>query len=271
MAPRILLYCLIGGLPFTIAGLGAGHAAWWWLAGIALAASFVPVAIYGPRGRLAQFGVIAPALFTISVFCLWTETLVFMPQLRAQSVSIFVGTTVMYMMVAAAVALLAPALGLARPSNHDAPHRPALGAAAMVVVCGLAYAMYYLIFGAITYEYFTRGFYPDAPRQVAELGVWFWPLQIGRGILMTLGILPIVYTLRMPRGHAALAVGAIVWVAGGLAPLLAPSDLMTTAQRIFHIVEIFTQNVSLGVTVVLLMRPGASRVSSSYSRIGARP
>ena len=33
MAPRILLYCLIGGLPFTIAGLGAGQAAWWWLAG----------------------------------------------------------------------------------------------------------------------------------------------------------------------------------------------------------------------------------------------
>jgi hypothetical protein len=74
-------------------------------------------------------------------------------------------------------------------------------------------------------------------------------------MLMSAAVLPIVYTLRLARWQAALAVGAIVWVAGGLAPLLVPNDLMGAAQRIIHIVEIFTQNASLGATVVLLMRP----------------
>jgi hypothetical protein len=31
---------------------------------------------------------------------------------------------------------------------------------------------------------------------------------------------------------------------------------MGTTQRIIHIVEIFTQNASLGITVVFLLRPG---------------
>src|SRR5229473_4213782 len=49
MSPRfrVVLYLAIGGLPATIAALGAGHFAWQWLAGMVLAASFVPVALFG--------------------------------------------------------------------------------------------------------------------------------------------------------------------------------------------------------------------------------
>jgi ABC-type Fe3+-siderophore transport system permease subunit len=84
-------------------------------------------------------------------------------------------------------------------------------------------------------------------------------MQIGRGILMTLSVLPIVYTLRLPRWQAALAVGAILWVAGGLAPLIVPNPFMGTAQRMIHIVEILTQNAPLGATIVLLIRPGTDQ------------
>ncbi len=253
MMARLLLYCLIGGLPLTIAALGAGHLAWWWLSGILLAAAFVLVALYGPRGPWAQFGVIAPALFVITVFCTWTEALVFEPRFRQGAVDRLVGATVMYLIVAAALALLAGALKLTRPSDRAVPHRPALVTAMMVVVCGCAYVLYYFVFGALTYKDFTRDFYPNAPQQAAALGVWFWAMQIGRGMLMTAAVLPIVYTLRMARWQAALVVGAIVWVAGGLAPLLLPNEFMGNAQRIIHIVEIFTQNATLGVTVVLLV------------------
>lgn len=255
MVTRVLLYCLVGGLPFTIAALGAGHFAWWWLAGIVLAAAFVPVARYGPRGALAQFGVIAPAVLLISVVCIWIEILVFVPQLRQNAVSGVVGAAVMYLAVAAVIAVLAGLLKLTRPIDRAVPHRPGLVTAAIVVACGFAYALYYLVFGAITYQYFTREFYPDATAQVAQLGLWFWAIQIGRGILMTLAVVPIVYTLRMDRWRAALAVGTLIWVAGGLAPLLPPNELMGTAQKIMHIVEILTQTGLLGITVVLLMRP----------------
>ena len=259
MMPKVLLYCLIGGLPLTIAAAGDGHAAWWGLSGIVMATAFVPVALYGPRGLFAQFGVIAPAIFIISVVCIWSEAILFMPQVRQDALSGVIGSTVMYLLLAAVLALLARTLRLTREVDQIVTRRPVLVTTAIVVACGVAYALYYLVFGAITYQYFTRGFYPDAPRQVAQLGGWFWALQIGRGILMTMAVLPIVYTLRMPRWHAALAVGALVWVAGGLAPLLVPNNLMGTTQRIIHIVEIFSQNVALGITVVLLLRSRSKR------------
>ncbi|MGH9630686.1 MAG: hypothetical protein ACRD7E_20425, partial [Bryobacteraceae bacterium] len=153
MIPRILVYCAIGGLSLTIAALGAGRVMWWWLSGIVLAAVFVPVAIYGPRGLRAQFGVIAPAVLLISVFCIWTEALVFVPSLRKDAVSTLVGSTVMHLIFAATLALLARALTLTRQSDRVVHHRPVLATAAIVVACGFAYAMYYLIFGAVTYHY----------------------------------------------------------------------------------------------------------------------
>jgi hypothetical protein len=67
----------------------------------------------------------------------------------------------------------------------------------------------------------------------------------------------------MKRWHAALVVGLIVWIAGGAAPLLVPNAFMGTTQRFIHIVEIFTQNFSLGVTAVLLLRRSAPRASAS--------
>ena len=90
---------------------------------------------------------------------------------------------------------------------------------------------------------------------MARLGLWFWAIQIGRGALMTLGVLPVIYSLRMSRWQAAIVVGLLVWVAGGVAPLLPPNGFMETTQRMIHIVEILTQNASLGITAVLLLRP----------------
>jgi len=258
MMPRVLVYCAIGGAALLLPALGAGHPALWWLSGCLLAAAFAPVAIHGPKGLPAQFAVIAPAVFVTTVFCTWTEAMVFSTPFRQNGVTNLIGATVAYAIVAAALAGLAAALKLHRPSDRTVPHRSPLVAAAMVVACGCAFAVYYLIFGAITFQFFTRGYYPDAMEQVARIGVWFWPMQIGRGILMTLSILPIVYTLRLPRSQAAIAAAAILWVAGGLAPLIPPNPLMADAQRIIHIFEILTQNAPLGVTVVFLMRPGSA-------------
>ncbi|MGO9336796.1 MAG: hypothetical protein ACLPY1_04725 [Terracidiphilus sp.] len=80
---------------------------------------------------------------------------------------------------------------------------------------------------------------------------------------MTLAVLPIIYTLRLPRWQAALAVGLLIWIVGGGAPLLVPNGMMVTAQRYIHIVEIFTQNFSLGVTTVWLLRPKAVKLANS--------
>jgi hypothetical protein len=258
---RVVLYCLLGGLSLTPAALGNGGFAWWWLAGIVLSASFVPVALFGPRRAISQFGVVAPVLLIVTVLCLWSEALIFVqaPEVRQHAVRDFVGASVIYLILATVLAILAVLLKLPRMDGPKVEFRSASKVALLVVVCGVAYVMYYLIFGSITYQFFTKGYYPDAPRIVARLGIWFWLIQIGRGVLMTLAALPLIRTLRMTRVQAAIAVGLILWVAGGAAPLLLPNPLMVPAQRFIHAIEILTQNVSLGITMVLLLRAKQAR------------
>jgi hypothetical protein len=255
MKLRVALYCLLGGAPLTIAALGAGHFPWWWLSGILFASSFVPVALFGPRKISGQIGVIFPVLLIVTVLCTWSEALIFVPGYGQRANRELFGSVVMFLILAAVLALLATSLKLSKPGEAGPQHRTPISAAFMILLSGFAYLVYYLIFGAITYQFFTKGYYPEATQVVERLGLWFWVIQLARGVLMTLAVLPIIYTLRMKRWHAALAVGSIIWICGGAGPLLVPNVLMGTTQRFIHIVEIFTQNFSLGVTVVLLLRP----------------
>jgi hypothetical protein len=265
MKLRVAFYCLLGGLSVTIAALGAGHFAWWWLSGILLGAAFVPVALFGPRSAIGQFAVIAPVLLVVTVLCLWSEGLIFVPGFSQQAVRVLLGSVVMYLILAAVLAVLARALKLSHSVEIPNPHRSLVGAAIMVLLSGLAYVLYYLIFGAITYQFFTKGYFPEAEQAVGRLGLWFWVIQLARGVLMTLAVVPIIHTLRMKRSHAAVVVGLIIWITGGLAPLVVPNPIMGATQRFIHTIEIFTQNFSLGVTAVLLLRPRSAPVATSRS------
>jgi hypothetical protein len=254
---RVVLYCLLGGLSLASLALGNGGFAWCWLAGTVLSASFLPVALFGPRRALNQFGVVAPVLLIVTVLCLWSEALIFIqtPEIQQHAVRDLVGSSVIYLIVATVLAILAVLLKMPRLDGPKAELLSTDKLALLIVVCGIAYVLYYLVFGSITYRFFTKGYYPDAPQLVARLGAWFWVIQFGRGVLMTLAVLPLICNLRMSRMQAAIAVGLIMWVAGGVVPLLLPNPLMGPTQRFIHIVEILTQNVPLGITVALLLRP----------------
>ena len=47
------------------------------------------------------------------------------------------------------------------------------GAAAMVLLSGFAYVVYYLIFGSITYNMFTRQYYPGGADLARSMGLYF--------------------------------------------------------------------------------------------------
>ena len=269
MKVRVLLYCLLGGLPMLISSLGAGHPGWWFLSGVVMAAAFVPVALFGPRKPLGQFGVIALTLLIVSEVCTLSEAYFFIPTYRPQVLRDFAGGIVMYLITAAVLAMLASVLKLNRASEQSAQHRGPVGAVVMVLIAGFAYLLCYLVFGGITYQFFTKVYYPDPSALVGSLGIWFWVMEFGRGVLMVLGVLPVIYTLRMSRGQSALAVGALLWIAGGLALLIPPNGLMVPAQRMIHVVEILTQNLPLGLVAVLLLRPKQKQVSPQAGHVVA--
>ncbi len=254
---RIALYCVLGGLCLAIPAMGAGHFALWWVSGALISASFVPLARFGPRNPLAQFGAIFLALFVVGSVCTISEAILFFPEKSHIFLRNLAGSLAIYAIAAAALALLAK-LWKRTDASAPAVERRSWGMVlAMVLVSGIAYVVYYLVFGGITYQFFTRQYYPHAMEITSRLGLWFWAIELARGVVMTLAVLPIIYTLRMRRWSAALAVGVLVWIVGGGAGLLLPNEFMVTVQRYIHIVEIMTQNVSLGITAVLLLRPRA--------------
>lgn len=252
---KLVSYCLLAGLATTLPALGGGNFGWWWLSGIVMAAAFLPIARYGPRGALRQLGVIAPVLMIVTVLCTWSEALIFLPSAIPDPAQALFGAGVMYLIVAVVLAALARLLRVTRPDGGAVERRTVAGAAAMVLASGVVYVLAYLVFGSITYFFFTRAYYPDGVEVAGRLGLWFWAIQLGRGVLMTLAVLPAIYTLRLGRWPAALAIGALVWVAGGLAPLIPPSAVMGPTLRMIHVVEILTQNFTLGFAAVLLLRP----------------
>ncbi len=267
MKLRVVLYCLLGGLAMLFPAVTTGHLGWWYLSGVVLAAAFVPVALFGPRTFWGQLGVILPVLLVITVLTTWSEALLFVkvPAIQEHPFRNLAGATFMYSLIAIVLAVLGRVLKLNRQSGRPVLNRSVLGTAAMVAICAAAYMIYYLVFGGITYQYFTKAYYPNAVEMVAPLGLWFWGIQIARGLLMTLAVVPAIYTLRLSRGNVAVCTGLLIWVAGGLAPLLVPNELMGGTQRFIHVIEIFTQNFTLGLTAGFLLRPKVARSGNSTS------
>src|SRR5208282_5406861 len=226
MKLRVGLFCLLGGLCFTVSAIGAGHFWLWWLCGVLTVAALTPVVRFGPRHFLAQAGILWLVLVVVGLVCTLSEGVLFFPEIKAQATTDLIGGSAMYLLVAIVLAALAKLLKLTEPQGQAVEHRPVGIAIAMVLLAGLSYVVYYQIFGAIAYEFFTKQYYAHAAEQVAALGAWFWVYQWGRGTLMTLAVLPVIYTLRLPRWQAALAVGLLVWIVGGAAALLVPNAMM---------------------------------------------
>lgn len=269
---RVAVYCLIGGLTITFGAMGTGGFVSWWLAGMLFAAAFVPVAMFGPQSALRQLKVVLPVFLIVSVLCTWSEALLFVakPEFRDHPVRNLVAPLIMYAIFAIVLSVLALVLKLHRDSSAEIEMRTGGKLALLVLVCGVAYVFYYLLFGGITYQFFTKQYYPDAPAEVAKLGLWFWGIQLCRGVLMTLAVLPAIRTLRMPRWQSAIAIGLLIWITGGAAPLMLPNPYMGATQRFIHVIEIFTQNAPLGFTAVMLLRRKAGATSTAPAAAAQR-
>lgn len=249
MTWRIAIYCILGGLCTAIFAIGGGFPSIW-LSGAVLTAALVPVARWGPKHPLGQFVVIFPFAAMVGVVCMMSEAYYFLPQSR----SIFIRQLVIGIAkdawLAAVLAMAAKYLHLAENSQWCPRLRRAWVMVPMVLISGFLYLVYLAVFGGITFALFTRKYYVNMPPP----GAWFWALEMARGVAMILAALPIIRTLRMPRWQAAIALGVLLWIVAGGAALLQPNPYMVTSQRYIHIVEIMTQNVTLGISAMPLLR-----------------
>jgi len=128
-----------------------------------------------------------------------------------------------------------------------------------LILCGLAYVLVYLVVGAIFYQAFTQPYYTD-PALAEQLhlkpppgfGV-ILPLELGRGVLFALTLLPLIAVARLGRGRLAVWLGLILFVVGALVSLLV-NQAWPVPLRAYHGVEIFFQNFTLGLVIGHLLQ-----------------
>lgn len=118
----------------------------------------------------------------------------------------------------------------------------------------LSYLVFYFIFGAVNYALVTKPYYDSHAGGLAvpAPGTVF-AAEIIRGVMIALSVLPFLLTFNRPRRERMLLTGAILFVVGGIVPLLYQVTILPLPLLVASAVEIFFQNMSTGIVAALLL------------------
>jgi hypothetical protein len=135
--------------------------------------------------------------------------------------------------------------GREEPSSANPPSRVfgAWGWIWRTLVCAICYVVLYLAAGIAVFP-FVRAYYESSGR-LPDPAI-LPPLQLARGVLYVLVLLPLVRSLVAGRGRTALAAAVFVPVFAGVAALLLPNPILPDHIRPYHLVEIGISNFIYG-------------------------
>jgi uncharacterized integral membrane protein len=132
-----------------------------------------------------------------------------------------------------------------------------------VLVVGLAYLVFYFVFGATNAFLYTMSFYENNPQyglMLPPIGVIFMA-ELLRGPLFGLGSLLIARSVSLSRRQLALWLGLMLFAVGGLAPYVEITfRTMPLGFNLATLTEMLFQNVLTGVVAASLF--GAKQVSN---------
>jgi hypothetical protein len=158
-----------------------------------------------------------------------------------------------------AVLLLMPADYV--PQKDTEPKRSWWGWAWRVLVVGLAYFIFYFIFGATNALLYTKAFYENHSQyglSLPPVGMIFLA-QLIRGPLFGIGSMVIVRATSAPRRQLAVWLGFLLFMIGGVAPYLEVTlRTMPIGFNLATLTEIFFQNFLTGVVAALLFKSKAA-------------
>ena len=122
------------------------------------------------------------------------------------------------------------------------------------VVSSLSFIIFYFIFGAVNYALVTKPYYEThiggltvpAPQVVLMA-------ELMRAPLIVLSVLPLLVTIRTTRRRLAVICGIILFVVGGVVPLLQQVNTLPLFLLVASAWEIFFQNFPTGAVVAVLL------------------
>jgi hypothetical protein len=136
------------------------------------------------------------------------------------------------------------------------------------VVSSLSYIVFYFIFGAVNYAMVTKPYYEThigslavpAPQVVLMV-------ESMRAPLIVLSMLPLVLTMRTTRRRLAIMCGIILFVVGGVVPLMLRVNMLPLFLLVASAWEIFFQNLLTGVVVAVLLGYNLPSCKESHEEI----
>jgi hypothetical protein len=236
------------------------NAAVWTLTGTLVCMSFSPFIVRSSWSQTKTVLAVWAALTFVRSLGLGIEGALFKPASAGIALTgALTGTLVGLLVAWLAVVLLRPAEA---GTGHSDISRPWWSWTWRVLVAGLAYFLFYFIFGATNALLYTMTFYKDNPQYGLTLppaGIIFMA-QLLRGLLFGLGSLFIARSVDLPRRQLALWLGLMLFVIGGLAPYVEIAfRSMPLGFNLATLTEILFQNVLTGVVAAGLF--GSKKVS----------
>lgn len=239
---------LLGGRP---GWLGAGIGL---LAGILIGVTLGPIAARLPESRLRHLVIWGSALF-LNILSVSIEGAFFVSARSPMTASPLAWTAGLLLdsLVTAGLItwLFAPKTPLAPPPQ--ARERAWYSWAWRFVLSAFGYLVFYFIFGAVNYALVTRPYYEThVSGLVVPAAQTVLMAEVVRAPLIVLSIVPLILAWKSKRLLVAVLCGIILFVIGGVVPLVlnpALPDLLRLASAI----EIFFQNFLTGVVAVVLL------------------
>jgi hypothetical protein len=259
MSIRVSITVLLAACVMLIAAGPAGSLPLSYVSGVVYAAAFVPFLLMGAPSGWKRFLGIWCAMAVAASFCTWTEYVIFVHASRKERITALVGGQVVFAVFSALLTFAAKLLKVGVQQNPDGDAVPARRIIGAIFGGGVVYLVCYYVFGALVFQLLTKPYYSGGGRlggaveTVAALGWWFPLIQVGRGMLMSVAVMPVLLWTRLPRLQLAVYGGLVLWAIGGLAPLIPPVEFVPPILRAMHIGEIFTQNFPLGFCLAFLL------------------
>ena len=235
----------------------------WWFSGSLISLVLSPLIIHSSWSRPHTVLAAWASMALVRSLGLGIEGSLFKPAAAASAIIGAAGAIVVQLVVAwLAVRLLMPAQQPVEGQRPQQAQQSWWGWLWRIVVVGLAYFVFYFVFGAANAFLYTLNFYKNNPQYGLSLppaGLIF-AAQLLRGPLFALGALFLAQAVRVPRRQLGLWLGILLFVVGGVGPYVEITfRTMPLGFNLATMTEVFLQNFLTGlVAAALLGIPGAA-------------
>jgi hypothetical protein len=233
----------------------------WFISGTLLALSLAPFITHSAWSRRDTLLAVAAVIVFVRSLGLGIEGSLFKPTQATVAIAAAAAGIIIALLVAwLSVQLLMPS----SPRERQAPAavHSLWGWLWRVLLVGLAYFLFYFVFGATNALLYTKPFYENNPQYGLSLppaGTIFLA-ELLRGPLFGLGSLFIVRAASGHRRQLAIWLGILLFLVGGASPYLETTfRTMPLGFSLATLTELLFQNFLTGVVAALLYVPRAQR------------